>query len=222
MQITLSDKAEDLKHPVRVGDYGNPGLRTFSEAYLAAARSLEKAGVLENGEADCLPVLFLWRHGVELRLKDCLLNAWQARKVSNGEERLAVARMIDTEHNLGKLLEKIERQLRQVGQGEIQVSGSLRNNVVEVNELDPASINFRYPLISAWKSLEKDLRAQGMSEAERKQKLADHYAVVSPWKSTFNDAPFLEYSDFMAACNTILEELGQIENHLREFRGRRS
>ncbi len=132
------------------GEFGYYGSR-FLEAARTLARSFAKRRA--RRQIDIVPVLFLYRHSIELLAKAVILSGNQLMQDrgsgQNEEDILATFRR--SQHRLLPLLDSIEEVFQYVGwrwhwpKSDIVSFDNARRVIEEIDALDPASFSFRYP-----------------------------------------------------------------------------
>ncbi|HEV2178190.1 MAG TPA: hypothetical protein VGW33_13470 [Terriglobia bacterium] len=127
--------------------WGHPRTKFFlySEAFKKAAQRLLVATPLVPGDdIDACPVVFLYRHALELSLKDIIL-AGDELKRSAGKP-LSDTEKLFKNHDLDGMLSQINQIFAEVGWHRDSVIEDIENAVRELNEVDRGSDAFRYPV----------------------------------------------------------------------------
>ncbi len=142
--------------PVRVG---LPGVLDFpwdkymDGYYWAAHQCVETIGSEFTEEYKAYPILFLYRHYLELMLKSLLMTACNAFKCDIPPDA--------SDHNLLKLWAMLEtvvekHRMRPILKG----TGDIRRVLAQVTQIDPSSMEMRY-------GLKKDFETPSMNESKR-------------------------------------------------------
>lgn len=128
-------------------------LTSYAQSYRNAAMNLvamheqRKCGNIDEG---ALPILFLYRHAIELYLKAIV---YKAAVTSINEAELSVALpKLWREHSL-LALAKMAKPIISASSGEIlAVTGDLEENILDlasrIDDVDAGSYTFRYPVTS--------------------------------------------------------------------------
>ena len=130
---------------VRQSYGGTPGLAfCYSEA---ADRLADTYTGQPIDDTILLPYLFLYRHAIELRLKDLILRGRRLNQLSKGcsvESSEEIRRDLQQRisHNLAGLLDELNPILDDLGVP--PVSGDARNTIVNLSQNDPGGMSFRY------------------------------------------------------------------------------
>ena len=128
--------------------FGEPNEKfgAYAEAYrLAARRLLEKSSHGELRDIGACPVVFLYRHSLELYLKEILICGQkllhhQCKSIQSQDD------ILKSGHNLSKLCDAIKDLHNQIGfEWELELEGCMAK-IKEFDRQDPQSISFRYPL----------------------------------------------------------------------------
>jgi hypothetical protein len=128
-------------------------LTTYAHSYRNAARSLvamhqkQVYGTIDEG---ALPILFLYRHAIELYLKAIV---FKAAIVSINEAELSTALpKLWKEHSLVKLAEMARPVINARTGKPFAIMGDLEQKIVDlvgrIDKIDPGSYTFRYPVTS--------------------------------------------------------------------------
>lgn len=118
----------------------------YAKGYAAAARNLAQ-NILSRGYADyeAYPVVFLYRHAVELYLKEIIVKGLHLSAVRR-EEQLE---RVTYDHNLSRLVKSAARVLRKCFPGDESLSKFIERLGLVTEEfalLDKSSFTFRYPV----------------------------------------------------------------------------
>ena len=127
----------------------------YGSGFLEAARVLARSFARRRGrrQIDILPVLFLYRHSIELLAKAVILSGnrlMQQRAPGQNEEDL-FASFARSRHRLLPLLDSIKEVFEDVHwqwhwpQTAIESFDDVHNVIKELDALDLDSFNFRYP-----------------------------------------------------------------------------
>jgi hypothetical protein len=128
--------------------FGKPmeKMDSYAEAYhLAARRLFEKSSNAELRDEYVCPVVFLYRHSLEILLKEILINGQkilqlEAKPFQTEEQILKIG------HNLSSLwkeLKKLHEQIDWTWETDLDAQGEI---IEEFDELDSNSFSFRYPV----------------------------------------------------------------------------
>ena len=127
----------------------------YGSGFLEAARTLARSFARRHGrrQIDILPVLFLYRHSIELLAKAVILSGNRLMQMAGAgqDERDLFASFGRSRHRLLPLLESI-RQVFEYAHWEwhwpkpvIESFDDAQRVLEELETLDPDSFNFRYP-----------------------------------------------------------------------------
>jgi hypothetical protein len=127
----------------------------YGSGFLEAARTLARSFARRRGrrQIDILPVLFLYRHSIELLAKAVILsgNQLMLRSGAGRDEREIFSCFSQSRHRLLPLIDSI-RQVFAYAHWEWYWPGSAiesfndaKKVLEELDTLDPDSFNFRYP-----------------------------------------------------------------------------
>lgn len=127
----------------------------YGSGFLEAARTLARSFARRRAkrQIDILPVLFLYRHSIELLAKAVVLsgNRLMQQRGAGRDERDVFASFARSQHRLPPLLDSI-KQVFESAHSEWYWPGSTvesfddaRQVIKELDALDPNSFNFRYP-----------------------------------------------------------------------------
>jgi len=119
---------------------GQPDWHHFAHGYQAAAKELvaQLSGRGRIIEAACLPILFLYRHSVELRLKALLIDLGELADSPEATEK---------EHRLTPLWRKVRQQTLAYDRSQDSPWLDRAESLIsELERLDPHSYSFRYPV----------------------------------------------------------------------------
>lgn len=112
-----------------------PRFTDYGWAYWTSAKALVAASSSGSFAAAPFPLVFLYRHAIELFLKGILIESgWNW-----GIQRQKV---INRNHNLKDQLSDVEAVAREAG---LEISGALKDYVGQLNSLDPKEVVFRFP-----------------------------------------------------------------------------
>jgi hypothetical protein len=110
----------------------------YLEGYRRAAEvvygSIEVAGRLDTM---FLPLAFLWRHHLELALKDIIALGRSLRDEPWG---------FPSHHRLDDLWREARSYVEEHGSGDMPELGNVESNLAEFTRIDPSAAGFRYPL----------------------------------------------------------------------------
>jgi hypothetical protein len=126
--------------------YGQPieKLASYAEAYHSTARRLfEKSSPDELRDINACPVVLLYRHSLELYLKEILING--QRILQHDSKPFLVAKDI-LNHDLCKLWRELIRLHEQLGwswEADLAAHGSV---IEEFHSTDMGGFSFRYPV----------------------------------------------------------------------------
>lgn len=112
-------------------------LATYSNGFRHGATELVKVVISGHGIVDYLvfPIIFLYRHAVEVALKELIRSA--SRLLDTGED-------FETHHNLDKLW-KVCRPLLEKVDSDVPTLDAVAEKIQALHDLDPDSFHFRYP-----------------------------------------------------------------------------
>jgi hypothetical protein len=124
----------------------------FALAYHSAAQRLvtEMKGSTGYPDYDAYPILFLYRHALELYLKAIVLKGAALLRLL--EDRTIDYSKFFTRHELTSLLPAIQIIWKLVGWDwdfridQVKTFEDFRDMVQDLEEIDPSSFSFRYPL----------------------------------------------------------------------------
>lgn len=127
----------------------------YGSGFLEAARTLARSFARRRGrrQIDILPVLFLYRHSIELLAKAVILSGnrlMQTRAAGQDDEDL-FASFSRSRHRLLPLLDSIRQVFEQLHwewhwpKSAVESFDDARRVIEELDALDPDSFNFRYP-----------------------------------------------------------------------------
>lgn len=126
---------------------------SYREGYYEAARTLSQH-ICNDGRSDVVyPMLFCYRHFVELSTKSLIL---VYAKLQDDEVRITLPR----EHSLGKLWNEAKRLIKQAEPSDRKDDATLRNverSITELNQVDKNSQLFRYATDKQGDSVESRL-----------------------------------------------------------------
>jgi len=127
----------------------------YGSGFLEAARTLARSFARRHGRRriDILPVLFLYRHSIELLAKAVILSGNRLMQVAGAgqDERDLFARFGRSRHRLLPLLESIRKVFEYAhwewhwSKSAIESFDDVQRVLEEIETLDPDSFNFRYP-----------------------------------------------------------------------------
>jgi hypothetical protein len=124
--------------------------RSYREAAFRLVQVQEKREYGEVDHAAC-PIIFLYRHSLELYLKAMIYRA--ARVSVSDSELLEVLPRLWREHSLRRLFDMAEPVIELLARHLLPVLGGVREDVMdlvgELDEVDPGSYAFRYPVTGA-------------------------------------------------------------------------
>jgi hypothetical protein len=117
---------------------GSDRLGMFASGYREAARGLYRSTLESSMELDCVvfPIAFLWRHHVEIMLKDIIA---RGRRLDDADPEFP------THHDLPKLWALARPYIEDTGPADSPEVGNVESNIVELNRIDSGSFSFRYP-----------------------------------------------------------------------------
>lgn len=127
-----------LDQVTSVGDFHAAGYRQAAEILLR--RFLDDPdGTAGERDSLVLPILFLFRHYLELRFKDIIV---YGQCLTGQHPRYPV----EEKHDLKKLWEKVQKLYKAIlGPGCLSEFDKIGKCVTDLCELDPKSESFRYP-----------------------------------------------------------------------------
>jgi hypothetical protein len=116
------------------------GLGYYAAAYKEAAEELVQAVLDQRAAADSAiyPILYLYRHYVELMLKEIIYlgEALEKKRTASGHEH----------HSVDKLWREVRQILeRTFPEGQREGTDSVERVVLELAKIDPSGEAFRYP-----------------------------------------------------------------------------
>jgi hypothetical protein len=120
---------------------------SYAEAYhLAARRLFEKSTQEDLRDIGACPVVFLYRHALELYLKEILINGQKILQLK-GKEFRTVKQILDKHghklSSLWKALKKLHKQLDWEWEEQLDANGKI---IQEFDMFDPESSSFRFPV----------------------------------------------------------------------------
>ncbi len=131
------------------GDHPKDHFKFYADAYIQAGRKLVElygsTGAIRDFEA--LPIIFLYRHGLELYLKAIILRATEVELVS-----ISKPNEILKNHGLKRLVPGVVEIIEALdlnfdfGVDGLRTEADFRQLIDEIDEVDPGSFAFRYPL----------------------------------------------------------------------------
>lgn len=126
-------------------------LAAYGRSYHEAAQQLVKHMAASHyRDPDACPIVFLYRHAVELYLK-AVIHWGNSLLLLNGKP-IVQHRNIFTEHRLTVLLKSVKRILKfqkaldNWGDSHFNDFSDVETVIKELEELDPGSYSFRYPI----------------------------------------------------------------------------
>jgi hypothetical protein len=140
--MALGDERRDARITPEAFDLMSLG----KEYYEAALRLLDDAPEAPKVDGVVMPILFLYRHFIELALKAILIGLGD-----HLHERAGAAYQVYAMHNLARLLNKVRERHAQAKAsldtfGTIDLpSDQAQRFIEELNTIDPESMGFRYP-----------------------------------------------------------------------------
>jgi hypothetical protein len=178
-------------------------LAAYARAYHEAARHLVKtnASSIHRG-FDACPIVFLYRHAVELYLKYVIL--WGNSILWLSGKREVAHKNIFTEHRLRVLLKSVQRIVsfhgrldNYSGNRHVRNFRDAQKLVVELDEFDPLSYSFRYPVDTTGKraTLPHHFLFNVVTFGEKFDELLN----VLDWMS------FVVYEDFQSQAEALWE-----------------
>lgn len=127
----------------------------YGNGFLEAARTLARSFARRHGrrQIDILPVLFLYRHSIELLAKAVVLsgNRLMEQRGAGQEEQDIFASFARSRHRLPPLLDSVKRVFEYAHwewhwpRSAIESFDDVHSVIEELDALDPHSFNFRYP-----------------------------------------------------------------------------
>jgi hypothetical protein len=212
-KIPIGSEVDDVSNAVQIGAFGVPGLNGFADSYLRAAKLLSEATEISGSGSEFIPIFFLYRHSIELRLKALLLLSWQIRKTSTGEERLKITEKVEQGHEFDDILNKIKVELTETKNEDV-ITSALKSRLEDLQELDGSSIAFRYPLLSLSKTYTKNMKQKKLPSTEIRKTLTLIATVQSLWDSTFSDTPYIDAKTFCSTCEAIHDMIKEASEKL--------
>jgi hypothetical protein len=140
----------DLRWAQRYGMYG------YVEGYARAARAVFEAADQQNPNYFIWPLAFLWRHHLEIALKEI---------IAAGRELGGRQGKFPPGHDLLKLWQEAKCHIRRCGPHDSPELRNVEANVVEFQKIDPAGDGFRYPRA-------RDMRSMSLPDAPEQVNLA--------------------------------------------------
>ena len=132
-------------------------LAAYARAYHEVAQHLVKRiASTHYRDPDACPIVFLYRHAVELYLKAVIL--WGNSILQLNGKPIVVHKNIFAEHRLGVLLKSVEPILRfqgwldNWGNPHFKNFQDAKKLIKELEEFDPRSYSFRYPVDTTGKN----------------------------------------------------------------------
>lgn len=126
---------------------------SYQRAAMGLVLSLE-GRPLSSVDEGALPIMFLYRHAFELYLKAIVYRA-AVLTINQHELQNALPRLW-REHSLMRLAKMAEPAMHPDGMRPLVKAGELHQKVfamaAKIDEIDPASYSFRYPIASSGKS----------------------------------------------------------------------
>jgi len=126
-------------------------LAAYGRSYHEAARHLVKhIASSRYRDPDACPIVFLYRHSVELYLKAII--HWGNNLLKLNDKPIVHHRSIFTEHRLGVLLKSVkpilrfQKSLDNWGDSQFSCFRDVETVIDELEEFDPRSYSFRYPI----------------------------------------------------------------------------
>lgn len=132
---------------------------SYAEAYrLAARRLFEKSSNAELRDEFACPVVFLYRHSLELSLKEILINGHKILQLE-AKPFQTEKEILERGHNLSSLwkaLKELHEQIDWTDATELDAHGE---TIKEFDKLDSKSFSFRYPVtLNGSPALRQDFR----------------------------------------------------------------
>jgi hypothetical protein len=131
---------EDWQHNACISNFSQFG--ELGGYYVRAADGLVKKTIEDSSLLDVyiLPLCFLYRHGIELLLKDSL---WMSQYLARGTKAFPQT------HNLGHLWRELDVNCRAIFGADFPLTSDeterLEHTLAQIENHDPASYAFRYP-----------------------------------------------------------------------------
>lgn len=126
-------------------------LAAFARSYHEAGQHLVKRiDSTHYRDPDACPIVFLYRHAIELYLKAII--HWGNGLLRLNNKPIEPHRNIFTEHRLGVLLKSVkpilrfQKSLTNWGDSHLTCFRDVEKIIGELEELDPGSYSFRYPV----------------------------------------------------------------------------
>ncbi len=127
----------------------------YGSGFLEAARTLARSFARRRGrrQIDILPVLFLYRHSIELLAKAVILsgNRLMQTRAAGQDEKSLFANFGRSRHRLLPLLDAITQVFEHLNwewhwpKSAVESFDETRRVIEALDALDPDSFNFRYP-----------------------------------------------------------------------------
>jgi hypothetical protein len=121
-------------------------LRLQAESYLKAADQLSESFKGGNGlsDFDAYPIIFLYRHALELFIKDILIVGNELSAVLQRPELATSFSEIVRDHGLRRHVGKLDEIFRAAGWANPITESKRREFIQSIEEVDPSSMAFRY------------------------------------------------------------------------------
>jgi len=127
----------------------------YGSGFLEAARTLVRSFARRRGrrQIDILPVLYLYRHSIELLAKSVIINGNRLLQIQGAgqDEKGLFANFRRSRHRLVPLLDAIRQVFDDLSwewhwpNSEVESFDDVKRVMKELDALDPESASFRYP-----------------------------------------------------------------------------
>jgi hypothetical protein len=146
------------------------GMFGYVEGYRRAAAAVFAAAADQNPGYSVWPLAFLWRHHLELAMKDIIAAGRQIEGHDGGFPK---------GHDLLKLWREARPHIERCGPKDSPELRNVEANIVEFQKIDPGGDGFRYPMKS-------DLRGRSLPDAPAHVNLATLHEAMEAVASFFS------------------------------------
>ena len=168
---------------------GRQYTRAYTPSYYEAAETLVQAALQDNKPADLLfcPIVYLYRHFVELMLKDLIRQAQgyckllESLGIAHGQPKKNVLPELTETHSLKRLLDWLIERLEVVGDKETFDDG-VRVTIEQLHSFDPEGVTFRYGYTTKGKlTLPKQQQYDIEIIRSRMKEVNDYLCGIEAW-----------------------------------------
>lgn len=146
--MSLNDKVDTYNIASSFSDNPKYDFGIYAKGYRKAAKLLSDKFLTQNGFADYegYPIVFLYRHALELNLKNIIY--WGIR-LAEFKNQIPIDKELYNQHFLNKLAKKSTDILRILFKHDAELESVIKNMILvaeEYSELDINSFSYRYPI----------------------------------------------------------------------------